>query len=115
MFLKLKEINYKNFILFIRWILKWNVWYGCCYVNFMVVGYLLFFCGGVLIDRLLFDLEFISVVDVDEYDVIIDIWVFKICLLKERYDVCCVKFGMYIYIKINVKKNYKFCEIIFIF
>lgn len=69
----------------------------------MAVGHALFLCGGVSIDRSSSDPELTSVADVDEYDVTTDTWVLKTCLLKERHDACCVKSGMYIYIKINVK------------
>lgn len=110
LFLKLKEINYKNFILFIRWTPKRNVRYGRCHANLMAVGHSLFLCGGVSIDRSSSDPELTSVADVDEYDVTTDTWVLKTCLLKERHDACCVKSGMYIYVKINVKKNHKSCE-----
>lgn len=110
--MKLKEINNKIFILFIRWTPKRNLRYGRCHANLMAVGHSLFLCGGVSIDRSSSDPELTSVADVDEYDVTTDTWVLKTCLLKERHDACCVKSGMYIYVKINVKNIHKSCETI---
>lgn len=78
----------------------------------MAVGHALFLCGGVSIDRSSPDPELTSVADVDEYDVTTDTWVLKTCLLKERHDACCVKSGMYMYVKINVKNIHKSCETI---
>lgn len=109
---EIEEKNDNTFILFIRWTPKRNLRYGRCHANLMAVGHSLFLCGGVSIDRSSPEPELTSVADVDEYDVTTDTWVLKTCLLKERHDACCVKSGMYMYVKIKCKNIYKSWETI---